>query len=108
VGQALRYIAAHLHQPLDVAAVARTLGIARRTLDGWFQDSIGATVATEISRLRLERVKRELLAGSDTIAAIARRTGFATTRTLNNQFRQDTGMSPSEFRTARAHRRAVE
>ena len=108
VGQALRYIAAHLHKPLDVASVARTLGIARRTLDGWFQDSIGATVATEISRLRLERVKRELLAGSDTIEAIARRTGFATTRTLNNQFRQDTGMSPSEFRTARGHRRAVE
>lgn len=101
VGKALRYIAANLHKPLDVATVAKTLGIARRTLDGWFQDSIGATVATEISRLRIERVKRELLAGSDTIDAIALRTGFATTRTLNNRFRQDTGMSPSEFRRAR-------
>ncbi len=104
VGQALRYIAAHLHKPLDVTTVAKTLGIARRTLDGWFQDSIGATVATEIARLRIERVKRELLAGTDTIETIARRTGFANTRTLNNQFRQDTGISPSEFRSARDHK----
>jgi LacI family transcriptional regulator len=101
VGQALRYIAAQLHRPLDVKTVAKSLGVARRTLDGWFRDSIGATVATEIARLRVERVKRELLAGPDTIEVIAMRTGFATTRTLNNLFRKHTGLSPSDFRAAR-------
>ncbi len=108
VGQALRYIAAHLHKPLSVAAVAKTLGVARRTLDGWFQDSIGTTVADEINRLRLERVKRELLAGSDPIRAVARRTGFANIRTFNNQFKQDTGLSPTAFRSARGRRGLVE
>jgi LacI family transcriptional regulator len=107
VGQALRYIASHLHKPLDVATVAKTLGIARRTLDAWFQQSLGVTVAAEIARLRIERVKRELLAGDDTIEAIARRTGFANTRTLNNQFRHDTGMSPSAFRNARGRGRTA-
>jgi AraC family transcriptional regulator len=108
VGQALRYIASHLHKPLSVATVAKTLGVARRTLDGWFQKSIGTTVADEISRLRLERVKRELLAGSDPINAIARRTGFTHIRTFNNQFKQDTGMSPVEFRSARGRKGVVE
>jgi LacI family transcriptional regulator len=107
VAQALRFIAKNLHKPLDGASVSKSLGIARRTLDAWFEDSIGATVASEISRLRIERVKRELLAGSDSVRAIAKRTGFACSRTLNNQFRKHTGLSPGEFRRARGHTRPV-
>ncbi len=98
VGQAMRYIAGHLTQPLDVASVAKAVGVARRTLDAWFQKSLGATVAAEIMRLRIERVKRELMARTDSIDAIARRTGFSSTRTLNDQFKRSTGMSPTGFR----------
>ncbi len=98
VVQALRYISSHLPKPFDVASVAKSVGVARRTLDGWFRQSLGVTVAEEIIRLRIERVKRELTAGDDTIDAIARHTGFASTRTLNDQFKQRTGMSPTAFR----------
>jgi LacI family transcriptional regulator len=98
VGQALHYIAGHLHKPLDATSVAKAIGAARRTLDAWFVKSLGMTVATEIARLRIERVKRELAAGSDAIEAIAHRTGFASTRTLNDQFKRSTGMSPTAFR----------
>jgi LacI family transcriptional regulator len=98
VAQALRYITNHLHKPLEPAAVAKSVGVARRTLDAWFQRSIGVTVAAEISRLRIERVKRELLAGTDTIEQIARRTGFTSTRTLYDQFVASVGMSPRAFR----------
>jgi LacI family transcriptional regulator len=104
VAQALRYITNHLHKPLEPAAVARSIGVARRTLDAWFQRTIGATVAAEISRLRIERVKRELLAGSDTIEQIARRTGFTSTRTLYDQFVASVGMSPKAFREQRLTR----
>lgn len=98
VGHALRFIAGHLHKPLDVTKVARAVGVARRTLDAWFEKSLGVSVAVEISRLRIERVKRELTAGQDSIEAIARRTGFASTRTLNDQFKRSTGMTPTAFR----------
>jgi LacI family transcriptional regulator len=98
LGRALRYIASHLHKPLDAGTVAREVGVARRTLDDWFQKSLGMTATDEIARLRLERVKRELLATPDSIEAIARRTGFANTRTLRNHFRKIAGISPSEFR----------
>jgi LacI family transcriptional regulator len=98
VAQALRYITNHLHKPLEPAAVAKSVGVARRTLDAWFQRSIGVTVAAEISRLRIERVKRELLASTDTIEQIARRTGFTSTRTLYDQFVASVGMSPRAFR----------
>lgn len=98
VGQALQYIAANLHRPLRVPAVAKHLGVARRTLDAWFQQSLGSTAATEIARLRIERVKRELKAGEESVEVIAKRTGFASVRTLNDQFRRMVGMSPTEYR----------
>jgi LacI family transcriptional regulator len=98
VGGALRFIAENLHRPLDVARVAKAVGTSRRALDDRFRKSLGVTVVAEIMRLRIERVKRELAAGQDTIDAIALRTGFASTRTLNDQFLRSTGMSPSAFR----------
>jgi LacI family transcriptional regulator len=98
VGGALRFIAENLHRPLDVARVAKAVGTSRRALDDRFRKSLGVTLVAEIMRLRIERVKRELAAGQDTIDAIARRTGFASTRTLNDQFLRSTGMSPSAFR----------
>jgi LacI family transcriptional regulator len=98
VAKTLRYIAAHLHKPLRVSQVARELGIARRTLDAWFEQSLGVTVAAEIARLRIERVKRELTSGTDSIESIARRCGFGGVRTLSDQFRRFVGMPPSEFR----------
>ncbi len=98
VGQALRFIAAQLHKPLSAPKVARALGVARRTLDAWFQKSLGLTVADEINRLRIERVKRELMASQDSIAVIAKRTGFASLRTLRDQFQRSVGMSPTAFR----------
>ncbi len=98
VGEALRYIADHLQKPLTGASVAKAIGVARRTLDAWFEKSLGVSVAVEITRLRLERVKRELAEGRDSIEAIARRTGFTSIRTLNDQFKRSTGLSPTAFR----------
>jgi len=98
VGKALHFIAANLHKPLDVARVAKAVGVARRTLDAWFQKALGVTAATEIMRLRIERVKRELVTSDEPIGTIARRTGFSSIRTLQDQFHKATGMSPSEFR----------
>lgn len=98
VRDALRYIAAHLSQPLSIEAVVKHMMVSRRTLDAKFHAAVGATVAAEINRLRMERVKRELAAGDDSITAIARRTGFASVRTFNEQFQKTVGMSPREFR----------
>jgi LacI family transcriptional regulator len=98
VGRALRVIAENLHRPLEVASVAKAVGTSRRALDDRFRKSLGVTAVAEIMRLRIERVKRDLAAGEDTMDAIARRAGFASTRTLNDQFLRSTGMSPTAFR----------
>jgi AraC-like DNA-binding protein len=64
-----------------------------------FLDALGVTVSAEISRLRIERVKRELAApGDHTVVAIAAQSGFASTRTLNDLFLKTVGMTPLEYR----------
>jgi LacI family transcriptional regulator len=98
VRQALRYIAEHLAKPLDVENVARKLDVSRRTLDARFHETLGKTVVSEIQRLRIERVKRELAGGSLSIEVVARRAGFASPRTPYDQFVRATGVSPSDFR----------
>jgi LacI family transcriptional regulator len=108
VQTALRYIAAHLSQPLSVEAVVNHMMVSRRTLDAKFHEAVGSTVAAEINRLRMERVKRELARGDDSIAAIARRTGFASVRTFNQRFQKTVGMSPRAFRQKRTSRPDVE
>ncbi len=98
VRQAMRYIAANLTRPLDAEAVAKNAKVSRRTLDMRFHEALGVTVAAEICRLRIERVKRELTGGKESVAEIAQRTGFVSTRTLNDQFLKVVGVSPRAYR----------
>jgi AraC-like DNA-binding protein len=66
-----------------------------------FTEALGTTVSNEIARLRIEHVKRELTApGKHKVADIAKRTGFASTRTLNDLFLKSVGMTPKAFRKA--------
>jgi LacI family transcriptional regulator len=104
VQRAMRYIAANLAKPLSPVSVAKQMKVSRRTLDMRFMAALGVTVSTEIARLRIERVKRELAApGNRKVADVAEQTGFASTRTLNDLFMKTVGMTPNEFRTV--HRR---
>lgn len=98
VSNALRFIATHLDKKLDVNMVAEALTVSRRTLDSRFHSKLGKTVASEIQRLRIERVKRELVGSKTSIYKIAPLAGFPSTRTLNDQFQRIVGMSPREYR----------
>ncbi len=101
VQQAMRYIAANLAKPLSPVSVAKQMKVSRRTLDMRFLAALGVTVSAEISRLRIERVKRELAApGNPKVIDIAAQAGFSSTRTLNDLFLKAVGMTPLEYRRA--------
>jgi len=104
VQRALRYIAENLSRPLSVESVAEHLDVSRRTLDARFHEALGSTVAAEIKRLRLERVKRELSGTTDTLAVIAKRNGFTSMRTFHDQFSTTVGATPQAFRQVTAKR----
>lgn len=98
IRQTLRHIDENLHQPITLDRLAAALGISRRTLTKHFRHKFGRTVAGEIQRLRIERVKRELAANQQPIKQIARQAGFASLRTLHAAFAREVGCSPRAFR----------
>lgn len=104
------YLDAHLAEPdLSVERVAAAHNISvRHFYNVWADAGHERTPAQWIISRRLERA-REHLAVSDSartsIAAIARRSGFADTSHFSRRFRESFGTSPSEWRAANHHRR---
>lgn len=107
------YLDAHLAEPdLSVERVAAAHNISVRHLYNiWADAGHERTPAQWIISRRLERA-REHLAVSDSartsIAAVARRSGFADTSHFSRRFRESFGMSPSEWRAANHHRRVAQ
>ena len=98
VAAALRFIAANSHQPITSEDVAGAVNVLLRTLQRRFNEHLGRPIATEIRRVRLERAKRELAHTDRPVYLIAKESGFGITKRLNDIFRRELGMTPSEFR----------
>ncbi|MDA0282634.1 MAG: substrate-binding domain-containing protein [Planctomycetota bacterium] len=98
VRSALRFIDENLHRPITIDTLANATNVSRRALTNRFRDKLHRTVAAEIQRLRIERVKRELTATNLPIKQIARQAGFGSPRTMNDAFNAEAGCSPRVYR----------
>lgn len=101
VAQALRFISEESRRPIRVDDVATHVGLSRRTLERRFRSTLARTVATEITRLRIERTKRQLLTSDSSIKALAYQNGFRDSSHLCTVFLRETGMSPAAWRDSR-------
>ncbi|OUN00624.1 MAG: hypothetical protein BAA04_07710 [Firmicutes bacterium ZCTH02-B6] len=101
---ARRYIDAHLTDPnLSVPEVAGAVGCSRSTLYRAFADQ-GSEPAGYIREARLDRAAR-LLQSRDfqgTVGELALRCGFVDINRFRTAFRRRYGMTPAEFRAAKA------
>jgi transcriptional regulator GlxA family with amidase domain len=93
----LRFIDANFHEPLAVDAISKEVNVSWRTLENRFRVKLGRTMANEILRLMIERVKRELIGSNLLNYQIARRAGFDSLRTLNDHFRAQLGCSSHKY-----------
>jgi len=101
VGQALRFIAEHGHEPINVRTVADEIPTVRRTLERRFRAALGRTIAEEITRLRLERVKRRLVETEEPLKVVALASGFSSAQQLYKAFLRIEGISPQQYRRQR-------
>ena len=99
VRTALRFIRNNAHTPIEVADVADHVAISRPTLEIRFVKEIGKTPGIEHRRVRVELAKKLLAETSDSITNVVFAAGFNSRQVFCNRFRQDTGMSPSQYRT---------
>jgi len=102
VVEAVAFIATHEGRRLQVEDVARRFEVCRRTLDRRFHDALGRSVAREIARVRIERLKRHLAEGDAPLKTLASRLGFSNQQRLCETFRRLVGMTPGEFRRRHA------
>lgn len=69
-----------------------------RTLSRVFSENEGRTIENYAILQKIERVKELLLDGEMNISEIALHTGYSSVAHLSRQFKDITGMTPSEFR----------
>lgn len=101
VAEALRFIAEHSNERIRVGDVAAGIHAERRTLERHFRAALGRSIAREIARLCVERLKRRLIESDTPLASLARENGFQDTTQLCAVFRRIEGISPSAYRRNR-------
>jgi LacI family transcriptional regulator len=98
---AVRYIRNHAHERIHVDDVAREVGMSRRALECEFRDALQRGIGEEIRRVRLTRAEHFLTSTELSVSEIAAQAGFASVYYLCRFFRQQTGVTPTEFRKRR-------
>jgi LacI family transcriptional regulator len=104
VSEAMRYVAAHVHEELTVGAVARAVGVSRWTLHRRFEEALGRKPQQEINRLRMDYLKRLISETQTPIAEIGYRCGFSDASHLTRFFKRLSGQTPSAYRKSSSRR----
>lgn len=98
VKRAIDYMRANVGEPLRIRDVADACSVTPRTLENGFRNFKGMTPIAYLRQLRLEAVRRELVAsdGCARISEIARRWGFVDLGRFAERYRREFGELPSE------------
>ncbi|UIR37428.1 AraC family transcriptional regulator [Rhodococcus sp. DMF-1] len=107
VRRAVDFMDEHADEPLSVAQISRHLGVSVRALQLGFQTSLGTTPMRHLKRIRLQRVRRELVNADPQTAGvteIARRWGFLHAGRFAGEYREAFGVSPSRDLRAMPYR----
>lgn len=95
---AMRFIRAHLAEPLSVETILDHMTVSRRQLEKRFQQVLGRSPAAEIRRIRVERARQLIQSSDHALSAIADLCGFNDVSMLGKAFRRETGVPPSQYR----------
>lgn len=104
VQQAIEYMHARADSPITTTDVAEHVGLSVRGLQQGFQRQIGTSPNAMLRGIRFDRVRTELRyhsVGETTVAAVARRWGFAHAGRFSTAYAKRFGELPSETLRAR-------
>jgi len=97
----IRYVhheASEIEQMNISSFLERDLGKSYSYLSSLFSKVEGRTIEKYVILQRIERVKELLVYGEKTISEIAWELGYSSSQYLSNQFKAETGLTPTEFR----------
>ena len=92
------YIREHINEPLDRTVLAEVAGFSVPHFHRVFTAQTGESAASYIRHMRMERAGRKLRMGAVDITEVALAAGYDTHAAFGKAFKQQFGLSPSEFR----------
>lgn len=93
-----RYIRDHIHEPMDRETLASVAGFSIPHFHRVFRAHVGESAISYVRRMRLERAGRKLRMGAVDITEVALAAGYDSHAAFGKAFKQQFGLSPSEFR----------
>jgi AraC-like DNA-binding protein len=97
---ALRQIKSHYDQPLRVKELAQLAGLSAYQFEQRVRKIFQLTAGQLIQKTRMEVAVQQLRETEKSIATVALDCGYSDQSAFTRQFRQTTGVSPSEYRRA--------
>lgn len=85
-------------QPLDLDIIAAQAGYSRYHFIRRFREAYGETPGQYLSRRRVERAQELLRSANLTVTEICMLVGFSSLGSFSTKFKQQVGMTPTEFR----------
>ncbi len=96
--RALTFIREHACEGIEVSSVVEPLPVSRATLERRFRKILGRSINSEITRVKVDRIKGLLLDTDLRMSAIARLAGFKHTEYMSALFKKEVGQTPGQFR----------
>lgn len=97
VSRTLQYIADHVYSKLSVESVAREIGVSASHLTALFHRQMNISPGEYIRRVKLEESKRLIREGKMNFSQIAAALNYSTIHHFSRQFKDNFGISPSEY-----------
>lgn len=94
----VNYINEHLEDDLSLSTLAEIGGFNASYLSRLFKQVQGESISAFILHKRMELAKKLLLDTDEKIQDITMRTGYITTQSFTRAFRNENGISPTEYR----------
>ncbi|ATE63916.1 transcriptional regulator [Rhizorhabdus dicambivorans] len=100
IAEARAWIIAHMHDDIDMGAVAAQFHVSTRTLARRFERSMGITPARYLREARLDAARSMLHRTRFSIEQIAHLVGYRDVGFFRDLFRKSSGCSPRAYRMA--------
>ncbi len=98
IAYVMRYIHEHIREPLSREVLAEVAGFSVPHFHRVFTAQVGESAVSYVRRLRMERAGRKLRMGAVDITEVALAAGYDSHAAFSKAFKQQYGVSPSEFR----------
>lgn len=93
-----QYVREHINEPLNREVLAAVAGFSVSHFHRIFTTHMGENISNYVRRMRLERAGQKLRMGAVDIAEVALAAGYDTHAAFGKAFKQQYGLSPSDFR----------